>query len=159
GRLMGPSWPYGDTVEVAYALRPVAAGGVRALAARVVIPEPGLWEPERPFLYRGPLELWEDGRLCQQLELRHGLRQAVLGRRGLVWNGRPLPLKGREVRGTLAEAEARAWRAEGVNLLVAPATLGLEPLCDLADRLGFAVIGCLPEGESSPMADVLAVRE
>ena len=61
GRLMGPRCPYATTVEVAYALRPcprsVADSG--QTAARVLIPEPNFWEPQSPFLYRGPVELWQ----------------------------------------------------------------------------------------------------
>src|SRR5262249_2070776 len=116
GRLMGPSFPYGNTVEVAYSLRPLPAPpGLKALAARVILPQPSLWDPERPFLYRGPVELYEGGQMLQRVEVRHGLRQAVLGPRGLVWNGRPLTLRGREVQGPIGEAVARTWHDQGVN--------------------------------------------
>src|SRR4051812_27257434 len=61
GRLMGPRCHYASTVEVAYPLRPFARPpeGLPALARRVVIPEASLWEPQCPFLYQGPVELWE----------------------------------------------------------------------------------------------------
>src|SRR6516164_11712247 len=57
GRLMGPRCPYADTVEVAYNLRPLTAQDDLP-RARVIIPEASPWEPETPFLYDGPLELW-----------------------------------------------------------------------------------------------------
>src|SRR5690349_5726458 len=81
GRLMGPSCPYSSTVEIAYALRPLPAEG-EALVCRVIIPEPSLWEPESPFLYRGPVELWQDGACCDRVTLSHGLRNLSLGPRG-----------------------------------------------------------------------------
>src|SRR5438105_3893021 len=65
GRLMGPRCHYASTVEVAYPLRLFVRRpeGLPGLAMRVVIPEASLWEPESPFLYLGPIELWEDGKL------------------------------------------------------------------------------------------------
>src|SRR5262245_52982530 len=76
GRLMGPRCAFASTVEVAYHLRPAAeqAGGVD-LRARVVIPEPSLWDPQSPFLYSGPIELWDQGGRLDVVQVRHGLRQ------------------------------------------------------------------------------------
>jgi hypothetical protein len=34
------------------------------LAARVVIPEPSIWEPECPFVYDGVVELWQGDERC-----------------------------------------------------------------------------------------------
>jgi hypothetical protein len=138
GRLMGPSCPYSSTVEVAYALRPLPDEG-EALACRVVIPEASLWEPESPFLYRGPVELWQDGARCDRVTLSHGLRSLNVGPHGLRVNGRPLTLRGREV-AHLSDDEALALRRAGCNLLVAPAAAA-APLWDTADRLGFLVLG------------------
>src|SRR4051812_29148320 len=83
GRLMGPRCPFAATVEVAYHLRPMASDVPGTLAARVVIPEASLWEPESPFLYAGPVELWQDGVRCDRAEVLHGLRSVQLGARGL----------------------------------------------------------------------------
>jgi len=107
GRLMGPSCPYASTIEVAYHLRPLtsphatqapsasagtptqapsASAGTPTqevgLTVRAIIPEASLWEPECPFLYRGPVELWQDGQRCDQVSVRHGLRTLQLGSRG-----------------------------------------------------------------------------
>jgi hypothetical protein len=140
GRLMGPSCPYSNTVEVAYTLRPLPAAEGEALACRVIIPEPSLWEPESPFLYRGPVELWQDGARQDRVTVSHGLRQIQLGPRGLRVNGRPLALRGREV-DRLSDDEARALRRAGCNLLVVSAAEATVPLWDTADRLGFLVLG------------------
>jgi hypothetical protein len=67
GRLVGPLLPGRTTVEVPYPFRPLpgpATGPPRSLAVRVVIPEPNLWTEAAPFVYEGPLELWQDGRRC-----------------------------------------------------------------------------------------------
>jgi hypothetical protein len=72
GRLAGPRCLYAATIEVGYPLRPVPRRpeGLAGLAARVVIPEPSLWEPQCPFVYQGAVELWQDGARCDQVQLR-----------------------------------------------------------------------------------------
>jgi hypothetical protein len=79
GRLVGPICPYATTVEVAYPLRPVAKPTER----RVVIPEPSVWDPVCPFLYRGEVELWSDGHMSDRTTLRYGLWSANLRPDGL----------------------------------------------------------------------------
>src|ERR1043166_3181621 len=71
GRLMGPRCAYASTIEIAYPLRPVPdeQQEIRYLKRRVIIPEPSWWEPKLPFLYQGPLELWQDGELCERREI------------------------------------------------------------------------------------------
>jgi len=66
----------------------------KSLTMRVVIPEASLWEPESPFLYQGPVELWQDEQLCERVQLSHGLRVITLGPRGIRVNGRQITLEG-----------------------------------------------------------------
>jgi hypothetical protein len=156
GRLVGPRCQFAGTVEVAYHLRRVLLPTSRpALSFKVIIPEASLWEPETPHLYGGPVELWQDGVRCEVVPVRHGLRHLNLGPRGLRLNGRPLHLCGREVR-TLGEEEALALRKEGYNLLLAPVAEESRHLWDLADRLGFLVLGRIVERDKSALTAVLA---
>ncbi len=76
GRLVGPRCPGITTIEVAYPLRPLPKPpeGASGLTVRVLLPDPAAWEPQRPYVYEGTVELWEDGRKCDQAPLR------VLGR-------------------------------------------------------------------------------
>jgi DNA-binding CsgD family transcriptional regulator len=99
GSLAGPRCLYAATVEIGYPLRPFMRRreGMEGLSARVVIPEPSLWEPQCPFVYQGTVELWQDGARCDQVPIRRGLRRVTLGRGGLRVNGRPLALRGRSV--------------------------------------------------------------
>src|SRR5262249_55002250 len=114
------------------------AEDVPPLTMRVVIPEASFWEPESPFLYQGPVELWQDGERRDRVTVRHGLCSWSLTSRGLRWNGKRLTLRGRAGRG-LTDDNAMSLRRAGVNLLLAPAD---EPaVWDLADRLGFLVLG------------------
>ena len=142
GRLLGPRCRYSTTVEIAYPLRPFPGTppAVDALEMRIIIPEPSFWDPESPFLYEGPIELWQDRRRCDRVQGCHGIRRTLLGPHGLRWNGKSLMLQGRRVR-SATEDEMHAWRRQGVNLLLVPVTEETAPLWDLADRIGMIVLG------------------
>jgi hypothetical protein len=76
GRLEGPRCPGVTTLEVAYSLRPLPKPAVDATAItmRIVIPDPLAWQPDRPYVYEGAVELWQEGRKCDERPIR------VLGR-------------------------------------------------------------------------------
>jgi hypothetical protein len=155
GRLMGPTCRYASTVEVAYPLRAVSTNqSPPTVEARVIIPEPSLWDPVSPFLYHGPIELLQDGILLEQINVRHGLRYRSLGVAGLRWNGTALTLSGWS--GIIAnEPEMLTLRSAGFNLLTVAATTLTVPLWEMPDRIGFLVIGML-QGLEDPLAAELA---
>lgn len=140
GRLVGPTCPYADTVEVAYPLRrfPKPPEGLPPLARRIVIPEPSFWDPVTPFLYHGPIELWQDGQMCERVEVTHGLRTTSLSPRGLFWNGSHVTFKMVE-RSDGDEETLRDLHNRGINGLILPGFA--NELWNAADVLGFAVIG------------------
>ena len=116
---------------------------------RVVIPEASLWEPESPFLYRGPIELWQEGKRCDRIMAQHGLATSTLSPRGLRWNGKLLALRGKRVQG-LTEDEVKTLRQAEYNLLLAPVE---EPeTWSLADRFGFLVVGELDASQDDRLA-------
>src|SRR5829696_7747097 len=124
GRLMGPRCKYSKTIEVAYPIRRLP-GGASGLVGRVIIPEPSWWDPESPFLYGGPVELWEGGQTVGRVTVRGGLSHATAGGGRLIFNGRPLELRARVEAGVTA-GQLAAVRATGANLVVVDAD-------DLAD--------------------------
>lgn len=148
GRLMGPSCPYASTVEVAYPLRPLSPSQKpvepAGLTRRAIIPEASLWEPQCPFLYQGPIELWQNGRHCDRAIVRHGLRTVQWTERGLHVNGRSVKLHGRRV-AAFSEEEATRWHRAGYNLLIAPVAAYCLDAWEQADRWGFLVLGQLGE--------------
>ncbi len=157
GRLMGPRCPYANTIEVAYHLRPLPREEDQPpefLHARVVIPEASLWDPQSPFLYQGPLELWQEGERCDRTVICHGLRQITLTPKGLCINGKSTSLRGVRCARTPDDEELLALRARGVNLLFAPVVAALLSLWEKADRLGFLVLGALPDTEDATLAQV-----
>jgi hypothetical protein len=144
GRLMGPRCPYAGTVEVAYPFREVSreyqATGIPHLSVRAVIPEANLWDPISPFLYHGPVELWQNGQLCETVPVSHGFRSLNLGPHGLRWNGQPLTLRGVS-RSTCSEAEERALHQANINTLLVPAGLEITQFWEIGDVFGLLVLG------------------
>jgi hypothetical protein len=161
GRLVGPRCEYATTVEVAYPFRRVPLPDPNLVCVRAIIPEPSLWEPECPFLYQGPVELWGNGGPARMWQISHGFRAITPGPRAVRLNGQPLALRG-VVRQQLPEADGRALRAAGYNALLVSLTGAAvegreaEVLCDAADRLGFLVIARL--GPDS-LAGALELRD
>ena len=148
GRLVGPSCPYVSTVEVAYPLLPLRrpeSGFPGSLRVRVVIPEPSFWDTQSPFLYAGPVELWQDGQRCDYVNVRHGLRRLSLGAGGARINGRPLLLRGRTWEGGFPE-QMRTWHEQGYNVLLLPPNTEEDALWYAADQFGLLVLGRL-EGD------------
>jgi hypothetical protein len=144
GRLTGPWCRYASTVEVAYPLQPFPRPpvGLEGYSRRVLIPEPSVWEPQTPFLYRGPVELWDKVERGDSVTVTHGLRSVQLGPRGLRLNGKPLVVRGL-ARAPVGEEDALPLRAAGTNLLLA--SVAARELWGLADRLGFLMLGQVTE--------------
>jgi hypothetical protein len=157
GRLVGPRSPYTTTVEVPYPFREHSrqyeSEGPARLILRVVIPEPNFWDPQTAFLYEGPLELWQDGQLAQQRQLKHGLHVTQLGSRALHMNGKPIKVCGIR-RSKCTDHQAELLHGKGHNTLLASAVED-EALWDTADRWGFLVIHCLTGKEDLKLAGSL----
>lgn len=153
GRFVGPKCQHCTTLEVAYPLRQVSRdGAAMTLYGRLVLPEAGLWDPERPFLYAGDVELWEEGQRADCAVCHHGVRSfRVAG--GLRINGRPFTLRGLEL-DRLEPAEAVERHRAGYNLLVAP--VHASRLWDLADQFGFVMLGRLANAADVERARKLA---
>jgi hypothetical protein len=142
GRLMGPRCRYSSTVEVAYPWRtaPRTPAGLTGIVRRAVIPEASQWEPTHPFIYEGPVELWDGEQLCDERRVRCGIRYVHLGNRGLRLNGRLFTLRGVQ-RNTCSAEEMATLRDQGVNLLVVDVAQAAPQLWADADVVGIFVLG------------------
>jgi hypothetical protein len=134
GRLMGPTCEVTTTIEVAYRIRD----------SRVIIPEPAWWDPESPFLYGGPVELWQDGKRLEMARVQVGLRYTAGAGKDFVHNGRPVELKSERIE-SVNLPEMRAIKTAGFNAVEVPAAL-VEEACAIADRIGLFV---LPDGPTN----------
>lgn len=142
GCLRGPRSHYSSTVEVAYYLQPLPrplpdAPGV---TMRAIIPEPSLWEPETPFLYEGTLCLTRNDEHIGDYPVCHGFRSLEMCAQGLRLNRKPFTIRG-VVRDVLDKAATDELRASGINTILCSTSEAMIAVCDLADRLGFLVLG------------------
>jgi hypothetical protein len=141
---MGPRCPYAATVEVAYPLRELeqnsGQGGATSILLRTVIPEPSMWDPESPFLYSGPLGIWQGDTLLEQQTMQLGFIGWGLGTRGLRVNGKYIDLQASVVTGLDVESAARL-REQNVNCVVVDVSAAPASTWDMADRYGFFVLG------------------
>src|SRR5438128_2656208 len=87
GRLMGPICMQTTTIEVAYHVR----------CGRIIIPEPAWWDPESPFLYRGPIEVWHGGDRLKSETVQIGLRYTTRGGDHIIHNGRRVDLRPKRI--------------------------------------------------------------
>lgn len=148
GRLAGPSTPLAETVEVAYPLRMTRAED-GLLRAKAILPDPCLWSPETPFLYHGPLEVWQQGQLRASAQVRHGIKELTLRHKGLRLNGDLLLLQGLQGRGVNAE-RLSALRAHGINTLLITVGPETQALWDAAEKWGFFLLAQIdPHDEAS----------
>jgi len=77
GRVAGPHCPGAETIEIAYPIHAVEPNSSRRRSARIVIPEPNLWDAQTPFTYAGAVEVWIEAKKSTELPLEIGLRQAT----------------------------------------------------------------------------------
>ena len=143
GRFMGPHALRryrGDCLSVASVARDGRRGcgfpGTR------LIPEPSLWEPQTPFLYFGPVELWQDGQRRDQVHVNHGLRTLQLGPAGLR-RQRPAAALARRSAGCAHGSGGTALHDRGVNLVLTDVRPETAAIWDIADRFGLLMLGRL----------------
>jgi hypothetical protein len=161
GRLIGPRCRYSTTVEVAYPMRESsrshASGEIPRITVRIIIPEASLWDPESPFIYEGPLELWEKGNCVDRLQIKHGLRVLRLGQRGLRLNGKLISICG-VPRAELSPECAAQLRRSDCNALLTPLSDEHAALWDEADERGFLMIGRIESAADLEIAsDLMAM--
>ena len=161
GRLMGPKCPYASTVEVAYPLkeieRSVNAAGETSILLRTIIPEPCMWDPQSPFLYSGPLGIWDRDRVIEQHSMQLGFVGWGLGTRGLRVNGKYLNLQAAAI-DSLDEPSCQRMREKEMNCLVVDIRDAANATWDLADRFGFFVLGRIRKAEEWERARSLEGR-
>jgi beta-galactosidase/beta-glucuronidase len=139
GRLMGPNCLYSTTIEVAHPLHMTdrERGHPPKVRGRIVIPEPAWWDCESPFLYHGPIELWEHERKIGEVRLRIGLRHAEWKGEQLHWNGKPIELRTQSLT-DVDDATLQSLRQRGFNGVSVPAAVA-RSVWPVADRLGLLV--------------------
>lgn len=146
--LVGPLGTHGQQMELAQ-FQPLKLEDEAedCLDFEVQITRPSFWSPRSPACYNGEVELWEDGRFAGRFPLHYSYYELTWEENSLSLNDEPVILKVRE-RETLDEVAAQNLIAEGVNVVVLPASESAA--WDVADRLGLLLLGELPENGDLP---------
>ena len=148
GKLMGPQCAYATTIELAYPLQGIERTDT-AFRATIKIPEASLWNPISPFLYRGVVELLEDGVSVDRQPIQHGLRHVSVTAKGLFVNGRALTLKVKRV-AELQPAMMTELREQDVNALIVPIAQCDDKTLELLDHWGSFLVPEITEEDIDP---------
>jgi beta-galactosidase/beta-glucuronidase len=143
GRLTGPTCLYSTTIEIAHPVKAQSRErGQPILHGRVVIPEPAWWDAESPFLYHGPIELWEHESRVESVGLRLGLRHAEWKGEQLFWNGKQVAVKSQTL-SEIDESTLHSLRERGFNSVIIPPAQA-KIAWPIADRIGLYVFSAAP---------------
>ncbi|MDR1175544.1 MAG: DUF4982 domain-containing protein [Treponema sp.] len=121
------------------------------LVQRIILPEPRLWSPETPVLYRALSTITEDTVTVDEYSTSFGIRTLAYTTEGLVLNGKLTPLKGTCVHqdfaglgtalpGDIQEYKIRKLLEMGSNAYRSAHHPADPALLDVCDRLGMLVM-------------------
>ena len=141
-----------EEVASAKVEEPIASGKDRTFAQQVAIPRPSLWSPEQPHLYTAVSRVYLDGKLADEQRTPFGIRSFYFSpEKGLVFNGRPIKMKGICIHHDLGalgaaffeealERRLKRFKEIGVNAIRCSHNPMAPEFYDLCDRLGFLVM-------------------
>jgi beta-galactosidase/beta-glucuronidase len=141
-----------EEVATAKAEEPIMAGKDRGFAQQVAIPLPSLWSPDHPVLYTAVSRVYLDGQEVDRQQTPFGIRTFYFSPdKGLVFNGRPLKMKGVCIHHDLGalgaaffeealERRLKSFKEMGVNAIRCSHNPMAPELYDLCDRLGLLVM-------------------
>ncbi len=141
-----------EEVASAKAEEPIAAGKDRTFAQQVAIPRPSLWSPEQPRLYTAISRVYLNGALVDERRTPFGIRTFYFSPdKGLVFNGRPIKMKGVCIHHDLGglgaaffeealERRLKSFKEIGVNAIRCSHNPMAPEFYDLCDRLGLLVM-------------------
>ncbi|MDR0642851.1 MAG: DUF4982 domain-containing protein [Treponema sp.] len=121
------------------------------LIQKITLPEPRLWSPETPVLYRALSTITEDDVVVDEYPSTFGIRTVAYTAEGLILNGKPIPLKGTCVHqdfagiGTALPGDIHGYKIRkllemGSNAYRSAHHPADPVLLDICDRLGMLVI-------------------
>lgn len=125
--------------------------GSLTLIQKITLPEPRLWSPETPVLYRALSTITEDDVVVDEYPSTFGIRTVAYTAEGLILNGKPIPLKGTCVHqdfagiGTALPGDIHGYKIRkllemGSNAYRSAHHPADPVLLDICDRLGMLVM-------------------
>jgi beta-galactosidase len=131
-------------------------GQSRRLMSRMIIMQPALWSPDKPFLYTLKTELLSDKGVIDSRETRTGIRSVrITADRGLVINSEPVtvtgtnryqeyPYIGYALSDEASYRDAFKIREAGFNLVRCSHYPPSPAFLDACDEIGLLVIDAIP---------------
>ncbi len=128
------------------------SNGPEGAVVQLSVPNPRLWSPETPVLYRADVEVLADGKVVDRESVVFGIRSLSWNaEQGFLLNGQPVELRGGCVHhdhgplgsASFAAAEERRvakLKAAGYNAIRCSHNPPAESFLDACDRLGMMVI-------------------
>jgi beta-galactosidase len=121
------------------------------LVQKITVPEPRLWSPETPVLYKALSAITENSAAVDEYTSVFGIRTVAYTAGGLLLNGKPVPLKGTCVHqdfagvgtalpGDIQEYKIRKLLEMGSNAYRSAHHPADPALLDICDRLGMLVM-------------------
>ena len=132
--------------------RTLSPGQPATSSLHASLPAPRLWSPDQPDLHEIDITLLREGRPCDRLAWRFGLRTARFdAAHGFTLNGKPLPLRGANrhenlpgfgfaLPRALHESDARQIKDMGLNFVRLSHYPQSPDFLDACDRLGLLVL-------------------
>jgi len=131
-------------------------GQSRRLMTKMIVMQPALWSPDKPFLYTLQTELLSDNGVIDRRETRTGIRSVrITADRGLVLNGDPVevtgtnryqeyPYIGNALSDEASYRDAFKIREAGFNLVRCSSYPPSPAFLDACDEIGLMVIDAIP---------------
>ncbi len=131
-------------------------GQSRRLMTKIIVMQPSLWSPDKPFLYTLQTELLSDKGVIDKRETRTGIRSVrITPDRGLVLNGDPVtvtgtnrhqeyPYIGYALSDEASYRDAVKIREAGFNLVRCSHYPPSPAFLDACDEIGLMVINAIP---------------
>jgi len=131
-------------------------GEDQRLITRIIVMEPALWSPDKPFLYTIRTELQsENGAVIDRRETRTGIRSVRITHNGLFLNGDHITLMGTNrlqeypyigyaLSDNASYRDVVKIRKAGFNLVRCPHYLPSPAFLNACDELGLLVIDAIP---------------
>ena len=131
-------------------------GQSKRLMTKIIVMQPALWSPDKPFLYTLQTELLSDKGVIDKRETRTGIRSVrITPDRGLVLNGDPVtitgtnrhqeyPYIGYALSDEASYRDAVKIREAGFNLVRCSHYPPSPAFLDACDEIGLMVINAIP---------------
>jgi beta-galactosidase len=140
-----------DRLDVVGSASEESMAASSTVAQTLILDEPVLWSPAKPYLYRVVTRVFRNQTLEDEYETPLGVRTCAFTKTGFQLNGQPLRIQGvnqhhdlgalgAAFNGRAAERQLEILKKMGCNAIRLSHNPPAPPLLDLCDRMGLLVL-------------------